>query len=70
MTSENDRPEAGSGQPDPAEGTPRFTDKRRIDPETGEVRQPTPEEQVLADAESIAQGAEEEVVLEGLIESQ
>ena len=69
MTSENDRPDAGSGTPDPAEG-PRFTDKRRIDPETGEVRQPTPEEQVLADAESIAQGAEEEVVLEGLIESQ
>ena len=39
-----------------------MTDKRRIDPETGEVRRPTPEEQVLADAESIAQGAEEEVV--------
>lgn len=69
MTSENDRPDAGSGTPDPAEG-PRFTDKRRIDPQTGEVRQPTPEEQVLADAESIAQGAEEEVVLEGLIEAQ
>ncbi|AEE44599.1 nucleotide exchange factor GrpE [Cellulomonas fimi] len=70
MTQDKDRPEAGSGQPDPAEGAPRFTDKRRIDPETGQVRQPTPEEQVLADAETIAQGAEEEVVLEGLIEAQ
>ena len=57
-------PEQGPGEP------PRFTDKRRIDPETGQVRQPSPEEQVLADAESIAQGAEEEVVLEGLVETQ
>lgn len=73
MTDENDRP-VGSGQPDPTEGAPRFTDKRRIDPETGQVRQPSPEEQVLADAESIVQGAgsegREEVVLEGLIEAQ
>jgi molecular chaperone GrpE len=73
VTDENDRP-VGSGQPDPAEGAPRFTDKRRIDPETGQVRQPSPEEQVLADAESIVQGAgsegREEVVLEGLIEAQ
>jgi len=59
---------SGSGQPDPDEGAPRFVDKRRIDPETGQVR--TPEEQVLADAESIAAGAEEEVVLEGLVEAQ
>ena len=32
---------SGSGTPDP-EGAPRFTDKRRLDPETGEklVHQP------------------------------
>lgn len=30
---------SGSGTPDP-EGAPRFTDKRRIDPETGQVREP------------------------------
>ncbi|MGN8244098.1 nucleotide exchange factor GrpE [Cellulomonas soli] len=47
---------------------PRFTDKRRIDPETGQVR--TPEEQVLADAAETLAGAEEAVVLEGLVETQ
>jgi len=47
---------------------PRFTDKRRLDPETGEVR--TPEEEVLAAAESVAAEAEEAVVLEGLVEAQ
>ena len=31
---------SGSGTPDP-EGAPRFTDKRRLDPETGELREPT-----------------------------
>jgi molecular chaperone GrpE len=36
-------PSSGSGQPDPEEG-PRVTDKRRIDPETGRLREPTPEE--------------------------
>ncbi len=30
---------SGSGTPDP-EGAPRFTDKRRLDPETGELREP------------------------------
>src|SRR5690606_335969 len=30
----------GDGEPDPTR--PRFTDKRRIDPETGEVRSPAP----------------------------
>jgi molecular chaperone GrpE len=57
-------PEQGPGEP------PRFTDKRRIDPETGEVRQPSPEEAVLAEAEAAVQAGEEEVVLEGLVETQ
>jgi len=47
---------------------PRFTDKRRLDPETGEVR--TPEDDVLAEAESVASEAEEAIVLEGLVEAQ
>ncbi|MCC2335085.1 nucleotide exchange factor GrpE [Cellulomonas wangsupingiae] len=55
--------------PDPEE-TPRFTDKRRVDPETGEVREPTPEEAVLAEAEQVTTEAEESVVLEGLVEAQ
>jgi molecular chaperone GrpE len=46
------------------------TDKRRIDPETGQLREPTPEEAVLAEAEQAAAAAEEEVVLEGLVEAQ
>lgn len=46
------------------EDTPRFTDKRRIDPETGELREPTAEEQVLAEAEAAT------VEAEGLIEAQ
>jgi len=62
------------GRPDePGRGdeeSPRFTDKRRIDPETGEVRQPSPEEAVLAEAEQVASNAEEAVVLEGLVEAQ
>lgn len=41
------------------EETPRFTDKRRIDPETGELREPTPEEQVLAEAEAAVNGGAE-----------
>lgn len=62
-------PSSGSGQPDPEEG-PRVTDKRRIDPETGRLREPTPEEQILAEAEQVAGAAEEAVVLEGLVEAQ
>lgn len=54
----------------PEDEGPRFTDKRRIDPETGQVREPTPEEQILADAEQVASAAEEEVMLEGLVEAQ
>lgn len=68
MSSEH-TPHSGSGQPDPEEG-PRVTDKRRVDPETGAVRQPTPEEAVLAEAEAAANAAEEAVVLEGLVEAQ
>ena len=54
---------------------PRFTDKRRLDPETGEVRTPddearTPADDVLAEAEAVAADAEEAIVLEGLIEAQ
>ncbi|MCC2309290.1 nucleotide exchange factor GrpE [Cellulomonas chengniuliangii] len=37
--SEDRTPAGGEGRPDPSgEETPRFTDKRRIDPETGAVR--------------------------------
>ncbi|GIG30788.1 nucleotide exchange factor GrpE [Cellulomonas marina] len=60
MTSEDaGRPQGGRPEGRGEDETPRFTDKRRIDPETYEVR--TPEEQVLADAEAIASGAEEEL---------
>ena len=55
---------------DPEEEAPRVTDKRRIDPETGQLREPTAEEQVLAEAEAAATAAEEAVVLEGLVEAQ
>ncbi|MEV7974043.1 nucleotide exchange factor GrpE [Cellulomonas sp. NPDC089187] len=44
---------------DHGEDTPRFTDKRRVDPETGELREPTPEEQVLAEAEAAVNGGGE-----------
>jgi len=46
------------------------TDKRRIDPETGELREPTPEEAVLAEAEQVTSEAEESVVLEGLVQAE
>lgn len=65
----DDQHPSGSGAPDPEEA-PRVTDKRRIDPETGQLREPTPEEAVLAEAEQAAAAAEEEVVLEGLVEAQ
>lgn len=58
------------GRPDPDEEAPRVTDKRRIDPETGRLREPTPEEAVLAEAEQAATAAEETVMLEGLVEAQ
>ena len=47
-----------------------MTDKRRIDPETGELREPTPEEAVLAEAEQVTSEAEESVVLEGLVQAE
>ncbi|RMI13312.1 nucleotide exchange factor GrpE [Cellulomonas triticagri] len=56
-------------RPDPEE-QPRVTDKRRIDPETGELREPTPEEQVLAAAEEAAGAAAAEVVGEDLADAQ
>ena len=46
-------PEQGPGDT-PENEAPRFTDKRRIDPETGQVREPTPEEAVVAEAEAAA----------------
>ncbi|GAA4621832.1 nucleotide exchange factor GrpE [Cellulomonas oligotrophica] len=47
-----DQPQGGSG---PDEGAPRVTDKRRLDPQTGELREPTPEEAVLdAAADAVA----------------
>ena len=46
-------PEQGPGD-SPENEAPRFTDKRRIDPETGQVRRPTPEEAVIAEAEAAA----------------
>ncbi|WP_258725666.1 nucleotide exchange factor GrpE [Cellulomonas sp. NS3] len=58
MTNENAR-HAGSGEPDPAEGAPRFTDKRRIDPETGLLREPTPAEE--AEAAAAGGGADDPV---------
>ena len=60
---------SGSGTPDPEEA-PRFVDKRRVDPETGQLREPTPEEAVLAEAEQVTTEAEESVVLEGLVEAE
>jgi len=62
-----DRPQAGTPEP---EENPRVTDKRRIDPETGELREPTPEEAVLAEAEQVTSEAEESVVLEGLVQAE
>lgn len=51
-------PEQGPGDT-PENEAPRFTDKRRIDPETGQVREPTPEEAVIAEAEAAAAGGGE-----------
>ena len=51
-------PEQGPGDT-PENEAPRFTDKRRIDPETGQVREPTPEEAVVAEAEAAAAGGGE-----------
>lgn len=71
MTTDN-TPRSGSGEPDPEREEPRVTDKRRIDPETGQVRdsEPDPAESVLAEAERVTTAAEEEVMLEGLVDVQ
>lgn len=56
----------GSGDP---EETPRVTDKRRVDPETGQLREPTPEEAVLAEAAQAVDGAHGESS-EALVEAE
>ncbi len=65
----SDDPTRGEGRPDPEE-SPRVTDKRRIDPETGELREPTPEEEVLAAAEEATNAAAADVAGEDLAEAQ
>lgn len=62
-----DRP--ASGTPDPEE-TPRVTDKRRIDPETGQLREPTPEEAVLAEAAEAVAGVEDDASSPALAEAE
>ena len=50
-----------------------MTDKRRIDPETGELREPTAEETAadpVSQARQAVEGAEEEVLMQGLVEAQ
>ena len=63
----DERPPAGTPEP---EETPRVTDKRRIDPETGQLREPTPEEAVLAEAAEAVAGVEDEVSSEALTEAE
>lgn len=65
----SDDPTRGEGRPDPEE-SPRVTDKRRIDPETGELREPTPEEEVLAAAAEATNAAAADVAGEDLAEAQ
>ncbi|GIG41634.1 nucleotide exchange factor GrpE [Cellulomonas phragmiteti] len=57
---------SGSGAPDP-EDAPRVTDKRRIDPETGQLREPTPEEAVLAEAAEAVAGVADDPSSEALV---
>ena len=50
-----------------------MTDKRRIDPETGELREPPAEESAadpVSQAAQAVEGAEEEVLMQGLVEAQ
>ncbi|OZB87754.1 MAG: nucleotide exchange factor GrpE, partial [Microbacterium sp. 14-71-5] len=69
---------SGSGTPGPDEGAPRFTDKRRIDPETFEVRQPgasadagkTPDEAVLDAAAQAVADADHQLAAETLEEAE
>lgn len=64
-----DDPTQGAGGP-PEEEQPRVTDKRRIDPETGELRDLTAEEQVLAAAQEATDAAAAEAVGGDLVEAQ
>lgn len=52
--SQRDGSAEGSGQPDPSGDAPRFTDKRRIDPETGQVREPAHADETAADTDPVA----------------
>lgn len=61
-------PGASSGEH--PEEEPRIVDRRKIDPQTGQVREPSPADAVLAEAEAAVQGAEEEVVMAGLVEAE
>ncbi|QCB94730.1 nucleotide exchange factor GrpE [Cellulomonas shaoxiangyii] len=81
MTDDQQRPEGtdqAQGGSAPEEGTPRVTDKRRIDPETHLLREPTPDEaaadaaaaDAVSQAEQAVEGAEEVVLMEGLVEAQ
>jgi molecular chaperone GrpE len=57
VTDQPNTPVGGSGdEPDPTR--PRFTDKRRIDPQTGAVRDPDTEGQARADAAAEGAAAE------------
>lgn len=68
MTEDKQTPE-GADQPQggsvPQEGTPRVTDKRRIDPETHLLREQTPEEAVLAEAADAVAGVADEATGQG-----
>lgn len=64
----DDRPAAGTPEPD--DTPPRVTDKRRIDPETGLLREQTPEEAVLAEAADAVAGGADAVSSEALVEAE
>ncbi len=67
MTSPDDKAGTGASGPgaEPNEEPVKITDKRRIDPETGQLRQPPaaaePTPDPLAEAEAVVQAAAEEV---------
>lgn len=64
MTDQPNTPVGGSGdEPDPTR--PRFTDKRRIDPQTGAVRDPETEGQARADAAAEAAAADDGAAVAG-----
>ena len=68
----DDRTPSGSGAPAPEEAPPG-TDNRRLDPEPGALRAPTAEETAadpVSQARQAVEGAEEEVLMQGLVEAQ